>query len=206
MSQSSPQTSPTKSSPQKSSPSKTTTTVPNTTENPSVHLPQPSDVITDASPLTMIHPSFNSILNPIPSNPSPSHKPKPTKRTKSVITRKPKNPKSKSRYSSNFNMQELYLSDLGNVNPNADSDVATPNPDAQIETDKEDSTQTLNSKKGKTTVVEEATIPNTDVGDGVDEETENIKIAEDALKSLVDSISSDKAVPDATASLAQDKA
>jgi hypothetical protein len=103
-------------------------------------------------------------------------------------------------------MQELYLSDLGNVNPNADSDVATPNPDAQIETDKEDSTQTLNSKKGKTTVVEEATIPNTDVGDGVDEETENIKIAEDALKSLVDSISSDKAVPDAPASLAQDKA
>jgi hypothetical protein len=103
-------------------------------------------------------------------------------------------------------MQELYLSDLGNVNPNADSDVATPNPDAQIETDKEDSTQTLNSKKGKTTVVEEATIPNTDVGDGVDEETENIKIAEDALKSLVDSISSGKAVPDAPASLAQDKA
>jgi hypothetical protein len=39
MSQPSTQTSPTKSSPQKSSPSKTTTTVPNTTENPSVHLP-----------------------------------------------------------------------------------------------------------------------------------------------------------------------
>ncbi|KAK2452072.1 hypothetical protein QL285_011071 [Trifolium repens] len=53
--------------------------------------------------------------------------------------------------------------------------------------------------------MEEETIPNPAVGKGVDEDTENIKIAEDALKSLVDSISSDRAVPDASASLAQDQ-
>ncbi|WJX81962.1 hypothetical protein P8452_64780 [Trifolium repens] len=201
MSQPSTQTSPTKASPSKT----TTTTIPNITENPSVSLPQPSNIITDATPLTMIHPSSNTILNPTPSNPSSSPKPKTTKRTKSTTTRKPKSQKSKSRYSSNFNMQQLYLSDLGDVNPNAAPDVTASNPDAQIETDKGKETQTLNSKRGETAEMEEETIPNPAVGEGVDEETENIKIAEDALKSLVDSISSDRAVPDASASLAQDK-
>ncbi|KAK2368794.1 hypothetical protein QL285_081963 [Trifolium repens] len=206
MSQPSTQTSPTKTSPQKASPSQTTTTtIPNITENPSVSLPQPSNIITDATPLTMIHPSFNAILNPTPSNPSSSPKPKTTKRTKSTTTRKPKSQKSKSRYSSNFNMQQLYLSDLGDVNPNAAPDVTASNPDAQTETDKREETQTLNSKKGETAEMEEETIPNPAVGEGVDEETENIKIAEDALKSLVDSISSDRAVPYASASLAHDK-
>ncbi|KAK2454193.1 hypothetical protein QL285_001782 [Trifolium repens] len=153
----------------------------------------------------MIHPSFNSILNPTPSNPSPSHKSKPTKRTKSVTTRKPKNQISKSRYSSNFNMQELYLSDLGNASTNVASDVATPSPDIQIEANKEDCTQTLGSKKGETAEVAEQDVPNTSTDDNVDEETQNIKIAEDALKSLVGSVSSDRVVPDALASLAQDK-
>ncbi|KAK2449483.1 hypothetical protein QL285_008676 [Trifolium repens] len=206
MSQPSTQTSPTKTSPQKASPSKTTTTtIPNITENPSVSLPQPSNIITDATPLTMIHPSFNAILNPTPLNPSSSAKPKTTKRTKSTTTRKPKSQKSKSRYSSNFNLQQLYLSDLGDVNPNAAPDVTASNPDAQTETDKGEETQTLNSKKGETAEMEEETIPNPAVGEGVDEDTENIKIAEDAFKSLVDSISSDRAVPDASASLAHDK-
>ncbi|KAK2451769.1 hypothetical protein QL285_010794 [Trifolium repens] len=206
MSQPSTQTSPTKTSPQKASPSKTTTTtIPNIKENPFVSLPQPSNIITDATPLTMIHPSFNAILNPTPSNPPSSPKPKTTKRTKSTTTRKPKSQKSKSRYSSNFNMQQLYLSDLGDVNPNAAPDVTASNPDAQTETDKGEKTQTLNSKKGETAEMEEETIPNPAVGKGVDEDTENIKIAEDALKSLVDSISSDRAVPDASASLAQDQ-
>ncbi|KAK2424095.1 hypothetical protein QL285_034493 [Trifolium repens] len=206
MSQPSTQTSPTKTSPQKASPSKTTTTtISNITENPSVSLPQPSNIITDATPLTMIHPSFNAILNPTPSNPSSSPKPKTTKRTKSTTTRKPKSQKSKSRYSSNFNMQQLYLNDLGDVNPNAAPDVTASNPDTQTETDKGEETQTLNSKKRETAEMEEETIPNPAVGEGVDEDTENIKIAEDALKSLVDSISSDRAVPDASASLAHDK-
>ncbi|KAK2352764.1 hypothetical protein QL285_090477 [Trifolium repens] len=204
MSQPSTKTSPSKSSPQKSPP-QTTTTVPNITENPSVPLSQPSSVITDATPLTMIHPSFNAILNPTPSNPSSSPKSKTTKRTKSVITRKPKNPKSKSRYSSNFNMQELYLSDLGNASTNVPSDVATPSPDIQIGTNKEDCTQTLDSKKGETAEVAEQGVSNTSTDDNADEETQNNKIAEDALKSLVGSGANDGAVPDAPASLAQDK-
>ncbi|WJX64097.1 hypothetical protein P8452_48920 [Trifolium repens] len=140
MSQPSQQTSSPNTSPNKSSPSKTTTTTPNVTENPSVTLPQPSDVITDATPLTMIHPSFASILKPIPSNSSPSPKSKPKKKTKSATTRKPKSQKSKSRYSSNFDMQKLYLDDSGNASTNVASDVATPYVDAKIETNKEDST------------------------------------------------------------------
>ncbi|KAK2427836.1 hypothetical protein QL285_026392 [Trifolium repens] len=194
---SSPNTSPTK-----SSPSKATTTTPNVTENTSVPLPQPSDIITDATPLTMIHPSFASILNPKPSNSSPSPKPEPKKRTKSATTKKPKSQKSKSRYSSNFDMQKLYLDDLGNASTNVASDVATPCPDGQIETNKTVPSQTLSEHKG-VIVVEDA--PDTPIDEGVDEETQNIKIAEDALKSLVDSVSSDKAVPDAPASLEQDK-
>ncbi|WJX91343.1 hypothetical protein P8452_73133 [Trifolium repens] len=206
MSQSSTQTSPTKTSPQKASPTKTTTTtIPNITENPSVSLPQPSNIITDATPLTMIHPSFNAILNPTTSNPSSSPKPKTTKRTKSTTTRKPKSQKSKSRYSSNFNMQQLYLSDLGDVNPNAAPDVTTLSHDVQIEANKGESAETLSPKKGENTAMSEQCVPDTPVDEGVDEETQNIKIAEDALKSLVDSVSGDKVVPDAPASLAQDQ-
>ncbi|WJX12613.1 hypothetical protein P8452_03090 [Trifolium repens] len=204
MSQPLTQTSPTKTSPQKSSPSQTTT-IPTITDDLSVPLPQPSDVITNATPLTMIHPSFNSILNPTPLKPSSSSKPKSTKKTKSTTTRKPKSQKPKSRYSSNFNMQQLYLSDLGNANPNVAPDVATPCADEQIETRKEDYTQTLISQKGETAEMTEHHISNTPVDEGVDEETQNIKIAEDVLNSLADSVSSDKTVPDAPASLAQDK-
>ncbi|KAK2449898.1 hypothetical protein QL285_009051 [Trifolium repens] len=155
MSQSSHQTSPTKSSPQKTSPSKTNTNIPIITENPTVPLTQPSDIITDATPLTMIHPSFNAILNPPSSNPPSSPKPKTKKKTKSTTTRKPKTQKSKSRYSSDFNMQELYLTDLGNTKPNVASDVATPVSDPPIEEKNEESNQTLSSKKGESTATAE---------------------------------------------------
>ncbi|KAK2428719.1 hypothetical protein QL285_027218 [Trifolium repens] len=205
MSQPSQQISSPNTAPTKSSPSKTTTTIPNVTENTSVPLPQPSAIITNAAPLTMIHPSFNSILNPTPSNPSPSPKSKPTKRTKSVTTRKPKSKKSKSRYSSNFDRQQLYLSDLGNASTNVASDVATPCPDAQIEANKGDSTQTLSPKKGETAEMGEQYAPNTPSDEGDDEDAQKIKIAEDALKSLVDSVSGVKIVPDASTSLAQDQ-
>jgi hypothetical protein len=102
-------------------------------------------------------------------------------------------------------MQELYLSDLGNASTNVPSDVATPSPDIQIGTNKEDCTQTLDSKKGETAEVAEQGVSNTSTDDNADEETQNIKIAEDALKSLVGSGANDGAVPDAPASLAQDK-
>ncbi|KAK2373606.1 hypothetical protein QL285_074634 [Trifolium repens] len=205
MSQSSHQTSPTKTSPQKPSPSKPTTTAPNTTDKPSDPLPQPSNVITEATPLTMIHPSFDSIMNPTPSNPPSSPKSKTKKRTKSTTTRKPKPQKSKSRYSSDFNMQELYLTNLGNTNPNAASDVAAPVSSTLIEENTKKSTQTLSPKKGESTVVDEHVVPNTPSDEGDDDDVQKIQIAQDALNSLVESISGAKVVPDASASLAQDQ-
>jgi hypothetical protein len=96
----------------------------------------------------MIHPSFASILDPKPSNSSPSPKSKTKKKTKPTTTKKPKSQKSKSRYSSNFDMQKMYLDDLGNASTNVASDVATLCPDVQIETNKEVSSQTLSDKKG----------------------------------------------------------
>ncbi|KAK2417317.1 hypothetical protein QL285_039630 [Trifolium repens] len=205
MSQSSHQTSPTKSSPLKTSPSKTNTNIPTTTENPTVPLSQPSDIITDATPLTMIHPSFNAILNPPSSNPSSSPKPKTKKKTKSTTTRKPKNQKPKSRYSSNFNMQELYLTDLGNTKPNVASDVATPVSDPPIEQENEEIDQTLNSKKGESAAMGDHDVPNTTSEEEDNADAQNIQLAQDALNSLGESSSGAKAVPDASASLAQDQ-
>ncbi|KAK2456852.1 hypothetical protein QL285_004181 [Trifolium repens] len=153
----------------------------------------------------MIHPSFNSILNPTPSKPSSSPKPKSTKKTKSSTTRKPKSQKSKSRYSSNFNMQQLYLSDLGNASPNVASDVTTPCSGTQIQENKEDPIQTLSPKKGETAEMGERCVPNTPSDEGDDEDAQKIKIAEDALKSLVNSMSGVKVAPDASTSLAQDQ-
>ncbi|KAK2445677.1 bromodomain-containing protein [Trifolium repens] len=203
--------SPTQTSPTKNSPSKATTTAPNTIENLSHQenrsepLPQTSDVITDATPLTMIHPSFNTIMNPTSSNPPSSPKSKTKKKTKSTTTRKPKTQKSKSRYSSDFNMQQLYLSDLGNTNPNAASDVAAPVSNTLVEEKSKESTQTLSPKKGESTVVDERVVPNTHSDEGDDEDAQKIQIAEEALNSLVESLSGAKAVPDASASLAQDE-
>ncbi|KAK2450359.1 hypothetical protein QL285_009481 [Trifolium repens] len=51
----------------------------------------------------------------------------------------------------------------------------------------------------------EKDVPNTPSDEGVDEDAQNIKIAEGLFKSLVDSVSSDKVVPDASTSLAQDQ-
>ncbi|KAK2456352.1 hypothetical protein QL285_003726 [Trifolium repens] len=149
----------------------------------------------------MIHPSFNAILNPTPSNPSSSPKSKTKKRTKSTTTRKPKPQKSKSRYSSDFNMQELYLSNLGNVA----SDVATPGSSTPVEENKEESTQTLNPKKGESTVMSEHCVPNTPSNEEDDDDAQKIQIAQDALNSLGESSSGAKVAPDASASLAQDQ-
>jgi hypothetical protein len=135
MSQSSHQTSPTNTSPNIPSPSKTTTTTPNTDNQPTVSLPQLSDVITDAVPLTMVHPSFASALNlskNTTTNPSRSPKPKSTKKSKTNTTKKPKSQKPKSIYSSNFNMQELYLDNQGSASENVAPDAATTTPNVEI--------------------------------------------------------------------------
>ncbi|KAK2435773.1 hypothetical protein QL285_020809 [Trifolium repens] len=102
-------------------------------------------------------------------------------------------------------MQQLYLSDLGNANPNVAPDVTTPSPDVQIEANKGDSTQTLSPKKGEIADIGEHCVPDTPSDEGDDEDAQKIKLAEDALNSLVESISGAKVVPDASASLAQDQ-
>jgi hypothetical protein len=102
-------------------------------------------------------------------------------------------------------MQQLYLSDLGNMNPNVASDVTTQSLDVQIEANKGDSTQTLSPKKGKIADMGEPCVPHTPSDDGDDEDAQKIKLAEDALNLLSESISGAKDVPDASASLAHDQ-
>jgi hypothetical protein len=106
----------------------------------------------------MIHPSFSSILNPKSSKSSPI---KPTS-SKTKTTQKPKSHKSKSYYSSNFNMQKLYLDDLGNTSTNVASDAATLSFGAQIEATEQNPSQTPNVEKGEIGVESEkvnSTVP-----------------------------------------------
>ncbi|KAK2456353.1 hypothetical protein QL285_003726 [Trifolium repens] len=98
-------------------------------------------------------------------------------------------------------MQELYLSNLGNVA----SDVATPGSSTPVEENKEESTQTLNPKKGESTVMSEHCVPNTPSNEEDDDDAQKIQIAQDALNSLGESSSGAKVAPDASASLAQDQ-
>jgi hypothetical protein len=191
MSQSSNQTSPSNTSPKHNSPSKDTTPV-----------AQPSDIIIDAVPLTMVHPSFASILNPKTTKPSPSSKLK----SKTKTTEKPKPQKSKSRYSSNFDMQKLYLDDLGNASTNVASNAATTTPNVEIKTAEGIFPKSLYFEKGEIAVETEETkniVPNTPSDDGGDEDQLNLKDAEDTIKSRANSVSSANDVPDAPTSLAQ---
>ncbi|KAK2411247.1 hypothetical protein QL285_046543 [Trifolium repens] len=102
-------------------------------------------------------------------------------------------------------MQQLYLSDLGNASPNVASDVATPCSGTQTQENKEEGTQTLNPKEGETADMGEHCVPDTPDDEGDDEDAQKIKLAEDALNSVGESISGAKAVPNASASLAQDQ-
>ncbi|KAK2443855.1 hypothetical protein QL285_014924 [Trifolium repens] len=101
-------------------------------------------------------------------------------------------------------MQELYLSNLGDTNPNVASDVATPGSSTPVEGNKEESTQTLSPKKGESTAMGEHCVPNTPSNEE-DDDAQKIQIAQDALNSLGESSSGAKVVPDAPASLAQDQ-
>ncbi|WJX73083.1 hypothetical protein P8452_56904 [Trifolium repens] len=185
----------------------------NQTSSPKIIVPnpQPSDIINNAVPLIMVHPSFASALN-LPKNsttkPSPSPKPKSKKKSKANTTKKPKSQKPKSRYSSNFNMQELYLDNQGSASANVASDAATTTPNVEIETAEEISPKSLNCEKGEIGVDSEKmknTAPDTPSDDGVDEDQLNLKDAKDTLKSLANSVPSANAMPDAPTSLAQDQ-
>ncbi|KAK2374768.1 hypothetical protein QL285_075708 [Trifolium repens] len=194
-------------------------TSPSTTNSPQ---PQPSDVITDVVPisvvpLTIIHPSFASALKsttsePSSKTPSTSTKSKPQKKTKAKNTRatktssKPKSQKPESRYSSNFNMQQLYLDDQGTASTNVASDVATSGSNVEIATAEGISPKSLNFEKGEIAVESEKVnnvVPESPGNNGNDEDHEELKEAEDTLKSLAKADPKANVVPDVPTSLAQ---
>jgi hypothetical protein len=84
-------------------------------------------------------------------------------------------------------MQELYLTNLGDSNPNVAPNVSTPSPDVQIEGNKGESVETLIPNKGENTVMSEQCVPNSPSDEGADDDAQKIKIAQEALSSLVES-------------------
>ncbi|KAK2424108.1 hypothetical protein QL285_034504 [Trifolium repens] len=178
-----------------------------------------SPVITDATPITTIHPSFSSVLNPKPKKstakrPSTFKTPK-SKKTKgssssaSKKTSKKKGSNSKSK--SIHTMQELYLDDVVEKNVEAhvdgseksDSDlnaVAEGNPNVVDET--------LEIQKGITG--DNTTVSDT-VGEGIIpdspevEETLTDQVVKEVRNSLRDTTPKPNVVPDVTTSLAQDE-
>ncbi|KAK2436492.1 hypothetical protein QL285_021484 [Trifolium repens] len=178
-----------------------------------------SPVITDATPITTIHPSFSSVLNPKPKKstakrPSTFKTPK-SKKTKgssssaSKKTSKKKGSNSKSK--SIHTMQELYLDDVAEKNveshvdgsEKSDSDlnaVAEGNPNAVDET--------LEIQKGITG--DNTTVSDT-VGEGIIpdspevEETLTDQVVKEVQNSLKDTTPKPNVAPDVTTSLAQDE-
>ncbi|KAK2367751.1 hypothetical protein QL285_081003 [Trifolium repens] len=178
-----------------------------------------SPVITDATPITTIHPSFSSALNPKPKKstakrPSTFKTPK-SKKTKgssssaSKKTSKKKGSNSKSK--SIHTMQELYLDDVAEKNveshvdgsEKSDSDlnaVAEGNPNVVDET--------LEIQKGITG--DNTTVSDT-VGEGIIpdspevEETLTDQVVKEVQNSLKDTTPKPNVAPDVTTSLAQDE-
>lgn len=191
MSQTSPVNSPATVSPNHSSPSQ---------ENPPVD-PQ-SHIITNAVPISTIHPSIASALNIKPHKTS-SSKPKSTKKTKTTGSKKPRVKKSRSRYNSDFDMQVFLLANQGSDSLNVGVDAAATSQNVQID----DSTvQIPNAEKGETAVEtdkSQSPVPDSPKDDGLDEEAH---IVGDVLQSLAKSISQEDATPDASASLAREEA
>ncbi|KAK2386424.1 hypothetical protein QL285_060323 [Trifolium repens] len=171
----------------------------------------------NATPITTVHPSFASALNPKPKKTtakrtSTSKVPKSKKKSKtssSSISKKSTKAKS-SKSKPIHTMQELYVDDL--TKGNAESNVEASNNDASDLNVKEGNSdfvvETLENQKGVTgdnTVVTEA------VGGGIvqdspdAEETMNNQVVEEVLNSLKDTIPTSNVVPDVETSLAQDE-
>ncbi|WJX72991.1 hypothetical protein P8452_56819 [Trifolium repens] len=171
----------------------------------------------NATPITTVHPSFASALNPKPKKTtakrtSTSKVPKSKKKSKtSSSSVSKKSTKAKSSKSKPIHtMQELYVDDL--TKGNAESNVEASNNDASDLNVKEGNSdfvvETLENQKGVTgdnTVVTEA------VGGGIvqdspdAEETMNNQVVEEVLNSLKDTIPTSNVVPDVEISLAQDE-
>ncbi|WJX45420.1 hypothetical protein P8452_32302 [Trifolium repens] len=191
-----------------------TTSPTKSTETPIVSSP-----IINATPITTIHPSFASALNPKPKKitakrPSTSKTPKSKKKSKtssssvSKKSTKAKPLKSKSIHT----MQELYVDDL--TKKNVESHVeASDNFASDLIVDKEKGiseieAKTLEIQKGLT--VEKPTTSEiaaegivNDSPDG--EESLNTDVEEEVLNSLKDTVPKPKVVPDVGTSLAQEE-
>ncbi|KAK2437436.1 hypothetical protein QL285_022331 [Trifolium repens] len=178
-----------------------------------------SPVITDATPITTIHPSFSSVLNPKPKKstakrPSTFKTPK-SKKTKgssssaSKKTSKKKGSNSKSK--SIHTMQELYLDDVveKNVEAHVDgSEKSNSDLNAVAEGNPNVVDETLEIQKGITG--DNTTVSDT-VGEGIIpdspevEETLTDQVVKEVQNSLRDTTPKPNVVPDVTTSLAQDE-
>ncbi|KAK2422769.1 hypothetical protein QL285_033275 [Trifolium repens] len=174
----------------------------------------------DATPITTIHPSFASALNPKPKKttakrPSTFKTPKSKKTkgcsssvSKKTLKKKGSNSKSKSIHT----MQELYLDNV--AEKNVESHVEAPdNLASDLIAEKEKGNpnvvaETLEIQKG---VTGDNTTASDTVGEGIVqdspdvEETATDQGVEEALNSLKDTIPNPNAAPDVTTSLAQDE-
>ncbi|KAK2449462.1 hypothetical protein QL285_008656 [Trifolium repens] len=178
----------------------------------------PSPVITNATPITMIHPSFASALNPKPkkttanrSSPFKTPKSKKNKTSSSSVSKKTSKKKgSKSKSKSIRTMQELYLDNVAEENVESRADVfEKSDSDLNVEGNKSDFVaETLETQKGVTgdnSIVAEV------VGEGIvqdspdAEETMDNQVVEDALNSLKDTIPKPNVAPDVATSLAQEE-
>ncbi|KAK2381226.1 hypothetical protein QL285_068849 [Trifolium repens] len=176
----------------------------------------PSPVITDATPITTIHPSFSSALNPKPKKATTNRpssfktpKSKKTKSSSSSVSKKTSKKKgSNSKSKSIHTMQELYVDDVTkkDVEPHVDVSEKSDS-DLIVEGDKSNcGTETLEIQKGVTG--DNTTVTDT-VGEGIVQDSPDAEgattdqVVEEVLNSLKDTIPEPNVVPDVETSLAQ---
>ncbi|KAK2417090.1 hypothetical protein QL285_039429 [Trifolium repens] len=171
----------------------------------------------NATPITTIHPSFASALNPKPKKTTAKRpstfktpKSKKTKSSPSSVSKKTSKKKgSNSKSKSIHTMQELYLDNV--AEKNAESHVeASVNPASNLNEEEGKSnfdTETLEFQKGVTS--EDTTVLEV-VGEIVQdspeaEESLKNQVVEEALNSLKDTIPTSNVVPDVETPLAQEE-
>ncbi|KAK2388742.1 hypothetical protein QL285_062388 [Trifolium repens] len=185
------------------------------TASPTNSTDVPNSPPLNATPITTIHPSFASALNPKPkkttaNRPSPFKAPKSkkTKSSSSSVSKKTSKKKgSKSKSKSIHTMQELYVDDV--TQKNAESHVkASDKLDSHLIVEKEKGNseigaETLEIQKGVTV---SETVAEGIVNDSPDaEESLNNNVVEEVLNSLKDTIPKPNVVPDVETSLAQEE-
>ncbi|KAK2436234.1 hypothetical protein QL285_021237 [Trifolium repens] len=190
---------------------------PNTTSPmKSTESPNSSPII-DATTITTIHPSFDSVLNPTTKKTtvkrtSSSKNPKSKKKSKNSLSSvSKKSTKAKSSKSKSIHtMQELYVDEIGKKNAESHVEASENHESGSlVEKEKEDSeigAKTLEIPKGLTV---EKPVASEAVGEIVQdspdaEESLNDKDVEEALNSLKDTVPKPNVAPDVATSLAQE--